>query len=320
MNKLIIPIIVFAIIAAGIGAYFIFQKPVFPEPAASVPPQTVENTGAVPVSPNTSLAPRWMPITGASWQIQFALSDIKASSNADLYDMDMYDTTPEKINELHTAGKRVICYVNAGAYEDWRVDAADFPAAILGKDYHGWKGEKWLDIRRIDLLSPLLSKRIDLCAAKGFDGIEFDNVNGFENDTGFPLTADDQIRFNRWLADESHKRGLSVGLKNDSMQVKELVRTFDFAITENCAAEGWCNNFQPFIDAGKPVFVIEYKEVIDSTKFQKLCQTYAPEKYSMIFKNQKLDAFAEYCIKNVSADDRRRILKYLILFDGLNLR
>lgn len=32
MNKLIIPIIIIVIIAAGIGAYFIFQKPVFPEP------------------------------------------------------------------------------------------------------------------------------------------------------------------------------------------------------------------------------------------------------------------------------------------------
>lgn len=32
MNKLIIPIIVILIIAAGIGAYFVFQKPAFPQP------------------------------------------------------------------------------------------------------------------------------------------------------------------------------------------------------------------------------------------------------------------------------------------------
>ncbi|MEK7850017.1 MAG: glycosyl hydrolase, partial [Candidatus Omnitrophota bacterium] len=37
MNKLIIPIIVAVILAAGIGAYFIFQKPAFPEP--SIQPQ-----------------------------------------------------------------------------------------------------------------------------------------------------------------------------------------------------------------------------------------------------------------------------------------
>lgn len=273
MNKLVASIIIIVILAIGIGAFFIFQKSI------------------------TAPALRWIPTVGVSWQIQFASSDIKASSNADVYDVDMYDTTPEKINELHVAGKRIVCYVDAGSYEDWRADAADFPAAILGKDYQGWEGEKWLDIRRIDLLSPILSKRIDLCAAKGFDGIEFDNVNGFENDTGFPLTASDQIRFNRWLADESHKHMLAVGLKNDSAQVTDLVEVFDFAITESCAAEGWCNDFQPFIDAGKPVFVIEYKEAIDSAKFQKLCQTYAPQKYSMIFKNQKLDAFAEYCTR-----------------------
>ncbi len=282
MNKLITPIITIVILAAGIGAFFVFQE---------------STTAPEPPSPNISLVPRWRPIAGVPWQIQFASPDIKASSNADVYDLDMYDTPLEKINELHAAGKRVVCYVNAGAYEDWRADAADFPATVLGKNYQGWPGEKWLDVRRIDLLSPILSKRIDLCAAKGFDGVEFDNVNGFENDTGFPFTADDQIRFNKWLADESHKRMLAVGLKNDSTQVAELVEAFDFAIAESCAAEGWCTDFQPFIDAGKPVFAIEYKEAIDSAKFQELCKTYAPRKYSMIFKNRKLDAFAEYCTR-----------------------
>lgn len=284
MNKLVIPIIIAVILAAGIGIFFVFQKSM-----------TTPESSAVPLSPKTSLALRWVPIAGASWQIQFASSDVKVLNDTDVYDVDMYDTPPEKINELHAARKKVICYVNAGAYEDWRVDSADFPTTILGKNY--WPGEKWLDIRRIDLLSPILSKRIDFCATKGFDGIEFDNINGFENDTGFPLTAEDQIKFNKWLASESHKRRLAVGLKNNSTQVTDLVEAFDFAITESCAVEGWCTDFQAFIDAGKPVFAIEYKDTIDSIKFQELCKTYTPKKYSMIFKNRELDAFAEYCAR-----------------------
>ena len=44
-----------------------------------------------------------------------------------------------------------------------------------------------MDIRRIDLLAPVMDARLDQCASKGFDGIEPDNIDGYTNDTGFPL-------------------------------------------------------------------------------------------------------------------------------------
>ena len=43
-------------------------------------------------------------------------------------------------------------------------------------------------------------------------------------DTGFALTAADQLRFNRWIAHEAHARDMAVGLKNDTAQVKALVQ------------------------------------------------------------------------------------------------
>ncbi len=68
------------------------------------------------------------------------------------------------------------------------------------------------------LLAPLMRARLDLCQAKGFDAVEPDNIDGYQVDggTGFPLTAGDQLRYNRWIAAEAHCRGLSIGLKNDS--------------------------------------------------------------------------------------------------------
>ena len=44
---------------------------------------------------------------------------------------------------------------------------------------------------------------MDLAKSKGCDGIEPDNVDGHEddNDTGFNFGYDDQLRYNRWLAD-----------------------------------------------------------------------------------------------------------------------
>ena len=37
----------------------------------------------------------------------------------------------------------------------------------------------------------ILDDRVSICAAKGFDGVEFDNVDGYSNKTGFALTAQD---------------------------------------------------------------------------------------------------------------------------------
>lgn len=105
---------------------------------------------------------------------------------------------------------------------------------MLGKQYEGFPEERWLDIRRIDLLAPILRARIDACRAKGFDGVDPDNLNGFENDTGFPLTATDQLRFNTWLANEAHARELSIGLKNDGPQAGTLAPYFDWVIVEEC--------------------------------------------------------------------------------------
>ena len=61
---------------------------------------------------------------------------------------------------------------------------------MLGKNYSGWPGERWVDIRRIKDLSPILTARLDLCAQKGFDGVEMDNVDGYQNKTGFDLNAE----------------------------------------------------------------------------------------------------------------------------------
>ncbi len=71
---------------------------------------------------------------------------------------------------------------------------------------------------------------MNLCKSKGFDGVEFDNVDGYANNTGFPLTYADQITYNTWLANQAHTLGLSVALKNDLGQVHDLLPYFDWAL------------------------------------------------------------------------------------------
>ncbi|RME07009.1 MAG: endo alpha-1,4 polygalactosaminidase, partial [Anaerolineae bacterium] len=142
-------------------------------------------------------------------------------------------------------------------------------------------------------LAPILRARLDECAAKGFDGVEPDNIDGYANDTGFPLTAADQRAFNIWLAEEAHKRGLSIGLKNDSEQAAELLPYFDWALTEDCFAEGWCEEVLPFIQAGKAVFAAEYTDT--GVTLDEICPLAQAWGLSVIYKRRELDAWRRTC-------------------------
>ena len=199
---------------------------------------------------------------------------------------------------LHQQGRHAICYISVGSYEKWRPDASRFPRSVLGKAYVGWPGERWLDIRKIALLAPVMRARLDLCRAKGFDAVEPDNIDSYQTEggTGFPLTANDQLRYNRWIAAEAHSRGLSIGLKNDADQADALAPQFDWALTEDCFQQGWCNQEQPFLAAHKAVFAAEYSDVTSTDTFT---GTYCPrgtsQGYSPIYKNRDLGAFRMTC-------------------------
>lgn len=234
----------------------------------------------------------WRPTVGLTWQWQIGDLDIDTSVDADVYDIDLY-VDQSIIDELHTKGRKVIGYMSVGSYEDWRPDKDQFPAEILGKDYDGWKGEKWLDIRQLDRLAPIMLRRLDLCKAKGFDAVEPDNMEIYTNNTGFPLTYEDQLNYALWLADEAHKRGLAIGVKNAPDQVKDLLDHFDFAITEDAFYYNWAEQMSPFIDAGKPVFAAEYTDLPGD--FAAFCEQSKKLKFSTILKHRGLDAWIQTC-------------------------
>ena len=200
----------------------------------------------------------WRPAPCTSWQWQLSGS-VDTSIDVAMYDVDLFDTPQAVIDTLHGLGRRVICYLSAGSWESWRDDAGDFPAAVLGSPLDPpFDNEKWLDIRRLDILGPIMEARLDVAVAKSCDGVEPDNVDGYTNTSGFPLSAADQLVYNRFLAAEAHERGLSVGLKNDLDQVAELVADFDWALNEQCWEFDECDSLKPFIEEGKAVFGVEY--------------------------------------------------------------
>jgi hypothetical protein len=246
-----------------------------------------EQDSSLQIDNRTSI---WIPKPNSSFQWQLD-GDIDTSIDAEIYDIDLFDTDQKVIEELHEKGKKVICYMSAGSLEDWREDADNFPDQVIGKKYEGWEGENWLDIRKIDLLAPIMSKRLDLAVEKGCDAIEPDNIDVYDNDNGFSITYQDQLDYNIWLANETHKRGMSIGLKNDPEQAQDLEQYFDWALLEDCYVDGWCDQMLIFSN-NKAVFQVEYT---DSVELNEFCDEAKHNGFVGILKNRELDSWIRNC-------------------------
>jgi hypothetical protein len=246
--------------------------------------------GLALIAPAAGAEARWRPApTSEPWQWQLS-GRVDLSVPAPVYDVDGLRASARLVRALHRRGRRAICYVSVGSHEPYRGDARRFPDEVIGRPLEGFPDERWLDIRRIDLLAPVLRTRFDECARKGFDGVEPDNMDGYANRSGFPLTARDQLRFNRWVAREVRRRGMAVGLKNDAAQVPRLVRSFDFAVVEQCFQFRECGRYSPFVKAGKAVFAAEYE-----TAPADFCAAAGRLRFSVIFKRLELGPFRRAC-------------------------
>jgi hypothetical protein len=208
--------------------------------------------------------------------------------DAQVFDVDLLTTKRALVRRL---GSRVVCYFSAGTNESFRSAAQQFPPHTRGQPLADYPDEQWLDVRRIDDLRPLIERRLDLCKRKGFVGVDFDNVDGYANESGFPLTAADQLAYNRFLAREAHARGLAAGLKNDIGQVPKLARSFDFAVNEQCLQYRECRVLnRHFIRRGKAVFHIEYAQ-----RPRRFCPRARKLGFSSVYKRLSLGAYRVSC-------------------------
>jgi hypothetical protein len=209
--------------------------------------------------------------------------------NVQVYDIDLFENDASVVASLHAQGRKVICYMEVGAWESYRPDASSYPASILGKVMGGYPDERYVDIRS-PLLKPLIQARLDLCKQKGFDGIEPDIDDSYTEDTGFPLTMNDQIAFDTWLAGEAHKRGLSIALKNGVDLAAALQPLFDYTLNEQCFQYSECGALSAFTSAGKAVFQVEY-----SLSTNSFCPQANSLNFNSLKKHTSLDAYRVAC-------------------------
>ncbi|KAF1851494.1 glycoside hydrolase family 114 protein [Cucurbitaria berberidis CBS 394.84] len=263
-------------------------------------------------SPNTTLP--WVPRVNDTWQIilshppLLSSNDKATTPNVSIFDIDLFDTPTETIKQLHDLGKKVICYFSAGSYEEWRPDAGQFQPADLGKNLDGWPGEKWLKVGN-ENVRRIMKSRVEMAKEKGCDGVDPDNVDGYQNKNGLSLTQDDAIEYLSYLSSIARPLNLTLGLKNAGDIIPVVLPVVEFSVNEQCVEYGECDTFQPFIEDGKPVFNIEYPKGAGEGEAQthglkddvmeKFCErsggAAASAGFSTVLKQMELGGWVEYC-------------------------
>ena len=240
----------------------------------------------------------WSPTTSTSWQIELAHPLINTTFNASVYDIDLFENNASIMTTLHDLGRRVICYFSAGSYENWRPDARSFNNKTdLGKPLDGWAGEWWLKTSSTNVRQIMLS-RLDLAVMKGCDGVDPDNVDGYDNDNGLDLTEEDAVDYINFLADAAHARNLSIGLKNAGEIIPQVLGKMQWAVNEQCIQYGECDTWQSFVEAAKPVFNIEYPDGapdVGPQKTDSICGTRDAKGFETVLKEMSLNDWVEAC-------------------------
>jgi hypothetical protein len=181
-----------------------------------------------------------------------------------------------------------ICYVNAFQTQDDErgVDRPDersnWPAKLvlrrLGDDPN-WGGEYLVDISsaaKRARAADWVQQMIRVCADKGFDAVEYDNLDSWTRFDGTPIEdrvpfgKEQAIRYAKALTKRAHALGLAVAQKNTLQLSRRQSRArigFDFAIGEECARYRECGDWAPRF--GNHVIDIEYRR----SDFRRACRT-----------------------------------------------
>ncbi|MFJ8685319.1 endo alpha-1,4 polygalactosaminidase [Micromonospora wenchangensis] len=232
----------------------------------------------------------WPPGAARQWRWQWQLTGpVDTTVDADVVLLDPVRVSTAETGELRRRDRRLICHVPVGTYAGTDPDATRYPAAVRGAAAVR-PGTRWVDVRRWDLLRPVLADRFRLCRGKGFGAVALVDADGYAHRSGFPLDFDDQLLFNRRTAGLARSLDLSPGLVGDVGQVAALAPDFDFAVDEECVRLRRCARLLPFADARKPVFHVEY-----TGDPQRFCVTSTGYGFASIRKHRELDAWRVPC-------------------------
>lgn len=230
--------------------------------------------------------------SGAHWDWQLT-HPYDYNLNVQILILDAIDPTKTDIAALRDRGVRPYCYISVGTWESYRPDKDQFPAEIIGKPPGDWPDENYLDIRRTDVLLPIMKARIDACAAKGFVGIEPDNMDIYINDSGFPITSDHVIEYISALADYAHEKRMVIGQKNAPGLTAHLIDKMDYVLVEGCFEWDFCDEVAAYAEAGKDVLAVEYAPA--GLDWEAICDDAKRRGYHLLLKEYEVTAGGKSC-------------------------
>ena len=113
----------------------------------------------------------------------------------------------------------VICYMETGAWESYRPDASRYPEEVLGNHVEGFPEERFVDIRQVDVLLPILEARLD---TRRFEGVRRNRAR--------PRRHLQRIR-HRVPADPGSPAGLQPRRRRCSSRTRSLDRSEERGVT-----------------------------------------------------------------------------------------
>jgi hypothetical protein len=240
-------------------------------------------------APDTSAPDAASSVVRAGMRLQYQLQGtLDQTADADLFVVDLFDTSSAEVEQLHMKKRVVVAYIAAGSYEPWRPDVASLPDSVVGAALANYPDEAWLDVRASSVRQ-LMAARLTLAADKGFDGALLVSLDGYLTETGYDLTATDQLDYNLWLAQQAASRGLSAGISSDWSHADRLASAYDFAIHLNCLASGRCAELTPYRERGHAVFDLE------TSRGPSTCSGSTSGSLPVTLKNANFDAWLVVC-------------------------
>jgi hypothetical protein len=173
-----------------------------------------------------------------------------------------------------------ICYLNAfqTQTEDFAWWQANHPDLLL-RDAAGtlvidsvWN-EVLLDLRtaaKRSALAAIVGGWLDQCAAKGYRGAEFDNLDTYTRSHNL-LSYPQNRAYAALLVARAHADGLAAAQKNTVDRSADLkaVAGFDFAIVEECQVYSECGSATSVY--GNQVYEVEYPDNGGLPNYQRAC-------------------------------------------------
>ncbi|RYY56725.1 MAG: endo alpha-1,4 polygalactosaminidase [Chitinophagaceae bacterium] len=238
----------------------------------------------------------WQPTAGISFD--WDLDDLQDGDNfsSDVVDVDAFSTTAEQVARFHAQGKKVIAYLSVGTIENYRPDDGLLPKEVIGNVYPEWPDERWIDIRQPEKLQPWLNSRFNMIISKGFDAIEPDNLDGYDNETGLNISIEDTKKYCDLLISLAHKNGLGIGQKNVPDLAADYSSKFDWILTEDAFEQGWQDQVSVYPTLNKPVFAVEYTDNTSQSTFSdNFCPRSKSLGYFIVLKKRELDKWKFIC-------------------------